>query len=94
MKRYTLEEIQKMTQAQFQDVLVENTDANYHTENVLYIAYRLGNKELIERAGNVLFRHHFVGELDAGTRKERDEVLKELKKSFLPCHQQTIWECL
>ena len=39
----TKEQVKAMTQKEFQDLLVENTDRNYHTENVVYIAYRYGD---------------------------------------------------
>ena len=94
MKTYNVEQIQKMTQAQFQDVLVDNTDKNYHTENVVYIAYRAGDYELIEKAEGILFNHLTIGHLTTELQEERQEVLKQVRKLFLPCHQQTIWECL
>ena len=94
MKTYNVKQIQDMTQAQFQDVLVEHTDKNYHTKNVVYIAYRAGDYELIEKAEGILLKHLTAGELTTELQEERQELLKEIRKLFLPCHEQTIWECL
>ena len=53
----TYKEIFSMTAKDFQDLLKQNTDINYHTENVLYLAFRSGNKKFIEEAKLVLADH-------------------------------------
>ena len=90
----TQKEVIQMTQKEFQDLLVENTDRNYHTENVVYIAYRYGTNAQIARAEGILGLHLQVGHLTPLNNDARNNLLKSLKDEMLPCHQQTIWECL
>mgnify|MGYP001179951220 FL=1 len=90
----TQKEVIQMTQKEFQDLLVENTDRNYHTENVVYIAYRYGDNFLISYAEMVLIAHLNKGEMTPKLQSIGTHILKCLKARMLPCHQQTIWECL
>ena len=90
----TKEQVKAMTQKEFQDLLIENTDRNYHTENVVYIAYRYGNNYYIMYAEMILMAHIKLGEMTTELNNHRSHVLKCLKARMLPCHQQTIWECL
>ncbi len=90
----TKEQVKAMTQKEFQDLLVENTDRNYHTENVVYIAYRYGDNYLTAYAEMILMAHLKIGEMTPELQSKRSHVLQCLKARMLPCHQQTIWECL
>lgn len=90
----TKEQVKAMTQKEFQDLLVENTDRNYHTENVVYIAYRYGYNWQIALGRAILKKHLKLGCMNPSLNEQRNFLLKTLKAEMLPCHQQTIWECL
>ena len=90
----TKEQVKAMTQKEFQDLLVENTDRNYHTENVVYIAYRYGTKFQVAQAEMILIAHLQIGCMVPKLLTKRATLLNQLKAEMLPCHQQTIWECL
>ena len=94
MITYNENEIVQMTQEQFQDTLVENTDRNYHSENVVYIAYRSGNRDCIERAEDILDQHLSLGHLSGELSEKRNILMKDLRGLFLPTYQETIWRCL
>ena len=90
----TWKEIVHMNTKDFQDVLKENTDKNYHTENVLYLAFRSGNKKFIDEAKIVLADHLTQGSLSHENAKRRIELLSRIKSTFLKTYQTTYWECL
>ena len=90
----TYKEIFSMTAKDFQDLLKQNTDTNYHTENVLYLAFRSGNKKFIEEAKLVLADHLSQGSLSHENAKRRTELLSKIKSTFLATYQKTYWECL
>ena len=90
----TKNQIKAMTQAQFQNVLKAHTDKNYHTENVVFIAMRYGKEWQIKRAGDILKKHYQIGYLTPALSDARSALLRMIKAEMLPCHQQSIWECL
>ena len=94
MITYNENEIVQMTQEKFQDTLVENTDRNYLSENVVYIAYRSGNRDCIERAEDILDQHLSLGHISGELSEKRNILMKDLKGLFLPTYQETIWRCL
>jgi len=90
----TIKQVKAMTQKEFQDLLLENTDRNYHTENVVYIAYRYGDAYYITYAEMILEAHLKIGCMTPKLHSKRSHVLQCLKARMLPCHQQTVMECL
>ena len=90
----TKEQVKKMTQKEFQDLLVANTDKNYHTENVVYIAYRYGDNYLTAYAEMILMAHLKIGCMTPKLHSKRSHVLQCLKARILPTHQSTVWSCL
>lgn len=90
----TKNQIKAMTQAEFQNVLQAHTDKNYHTENVVFIAMRYGYDWQIQRALDMLKAHKEIGYMTPALIENRRGLLETLKAEMLPCHQQSIWECL
>ena len=90
----TKNQIKAMTQAEFQYVLKAHTDKNYHTENVCFIAMRYGKEWQIKRAEDILKKHLEIGYLTPALSDARSGLLRMIKAEMLPCHQQSIWECL
>ena len=90
----TKEQVKKMTQKEFQDLLVANTDKNYHTENVVYIAYRYADAYYITYAEMILMAHIKLGEMTPELNDHRNHVLECLKSRITPTHQATVWSCL
>ena len=90
----TKEQVKAMTQKEFQDLLVENTDRNYHTENVVFLAMRYGYDWQIQRAQDILKAHLEIGHMTPVLIEARNDLLKTIKAKMLPCHQQSVWECL
>ena len=90
----TKDQIKAMTQAEFQFVLQAHTDKNYHTENVVFIAMRYGYDWQIQKAQDILKAHLEIGYMTPALIDARRGLLETLKAEMLPCHQQTIWECL
>jgi len=87
-------EVVNMTQKQFHDLLKTNTDANFHSENIVYISYRTGNTNLISEAENILKKHQDDGCLTFDNSQHRSEVYNKLINLFLPERRKTISECL
>ena len=90
----TKNQIKAMTQADFQNVLKAHTDKNYHTENVVFIAMRYGTKQQLARAEMILMAHNKIGCMTPKLHTLRSTLLNELKARMLPCHQQSVMECL
>tara|TARA_R100000773_G_C4123911_1_gene58039 strand:+ start:111 stop:431 length:321 start_codon:yes stop_codon:yes gene_type:complete len=88
----TKKQVLEMTQSEFHDLLKENTDRNYHTENVVYLAYRYGDNYLIAFAEMVLIAHLKIGHMTPGLQKQRSHVMLCLKARMLPCYKQTLKE--
>tara|TARA_R100000995_G_scaffold67553_1_gene36168 strand:- start:196 stop:483 length:288 start_codon:yes stop_codon:yes gene_type:complete len=90
----TKNQIKAMTQAEFQNVLQAHTDKNYHTENVVFIAMRYGYDWQIKKAEDILKKHLEIGYMTPALSDARSGLLRMIKAEMLPCHQQSIWECL
>ena len=90
----TQKQIKQLTQAQFQDVLIDNTDKNYHTENVIYLAYRYGTRYHVAYAEMIHFAELKIGHMTPVLIKKRNEVLDMVMNNMLPCHIKTLSECL
>jgi len=90
----TKNQIKAMTQADFHNVLKAYTDKNWHTENVVFIAMRYGTKQQLARAEMILMAHDKIGCMTPKLHTLRSTLLNELKARMLPCHQQSVMECL
>ena len=90
----TWKEIVLMNNKDFQDLLKENTDKNYHTENVLYLAFRSKDVNLIEEAKIILFDHLHQGSLSHENSERRTQLMTKIKSTFLKTYQTTYWQCL
>tara|TARA_B100000886_G_scaffold321823_1_gene264354 strand:- start:765 stop:1079 length:315 start_codon:yes stop_codon:yes gene_type:complete len=87
-------EVVNMTQKQFHDLLKVNTDENFHSENIVYIAYRSGNQNYIQEAENILWKHEKAGSLNFELSEKRNVLFEKIIDLFLPTYQKTIKECL
>jgi len=90
----TRKQVKEMTQKEFHNLLVENTGKNYHTENVVYIAYRYGDNYLTAYAEMILMAHLKIGCMTPKLHSKRSHVLQCLKARMLPCYQTTVWACI
>ena len=70
-------EIDKMTVAQFLDML---TDWNWHTERVLIETIIDGRDDLINRACKVRLQHSKDGHLTDENYKERRAIVEEMER--------------
>tara|TARA_A100001201_G_scaffold42810_2_gene43542 strand:- start:1442 stop:1765 length:324 start_codon:yes stop_codon:yes gene_type:complete len=84
------DEIQNMTWMRFLEILEENTDRNFHSENVLYLAYRSENNDLINRAEKMWLDHMKHGSLTFENAEIRSKISDEARNIFVPKYNTTI----
>jgi len=63
-----------------QDTYLHNEAINYHTENVVFLAKIVWDKDLINEAEDIQFTHEKIGSLPYDIQQKRDKLFNEIWK--------------